>query len=49
MTMYVFVQHRNIMCLDVVLVDRYYNLKLENGGVENGISESKCGNVVDHV
>lgn len=45
--MYVFVQHRNIMCLDV-LVDRYYNLKLENGGVENGISESKCGNV-DHV
>lgn len=33
------------MCLDV-LVDRYYKLvMLENGEVENAISESKCGNV----
>lgn len=37
------------MCLVDVLVDRYYNLKLENGGVENGTRKSKCGNVVDLV
>lgn len=42
MTMYGIGIYNVLRC---VLVDIYYNLQLENGGVENGTSESKCGNV----